>query len=209
MNKNKEEVMYPCTEVVILAGGQARRMNGMNKLLQKFDDQIQLIKIYQYFKIKSEEIWINSHRDHSIYRSVIPHVKSFCDDEAGFLGPLMGMKSAWSYVNTDYVLFIPCDITYIPPDILLHLHRALIRNTAAQVAYVSMNGVALYSFCLMKRSSYEILNEHLMHHKSSLRKCFQNLKAQVLEFHNHALYFQRINSLDQLQQHQQLHFLPK
>ena len=38
-------VSYPETEVVILAGGQARRMNGINKLLQKFDDEIQLIKI--------------------------------------------------------------------------------------------------------------------------------------------------------------------
>jgi molybdopterin-guanine dinucleotide biosynthesis protein A len=33
---------------VILAGGQARRMNGMNKLLQQFDDQIQLSKIYKF-----------------------------------------------------------------------------------------------------------------------------------------------------------------
>ncbi|MEC8058206.1 MAG: molybdenum cofactor guanylyltransferase, partial [Pseudomonadota bacterium] len=33
---------YPLTDLVILAGGQARRMNGVNKLLQTFDDQMQL-----------------------------------------------------------------------------------------------------------------------------------------------------------------------
>ena len=38
---------FPATDLVILAGGQARRMNGMNKLLQQFDDQIQLSKICQ------------------------------------------------------------------------------------------------------------------------------------------------------------------
>ena len=45
MNKD-----FPATDLVILAGGQARRMNGMNKLLQQFDDQIQLSKICQRFK---------------------------------------------------------------------------------------------------------------------------------------------------------------
>ncbi len=37
-------IEYPATDLVILAGGQARRMNGMNKLLQQYDDQIQLLK---------------------------------------------------------------------------------------------------------------------------------------------------------------------
>lgn len=40
--KPKKAKQYPQTDLVILAGGQARRMNGINKLLQKFDDQIQL-----------------------------------------------------------------------------------------------------------------------------------------------------------------------
>ena len=43
----KTTVSYPETDVVILAGGLARRMNGINKLLHKFDDEIQLIKIHQ------------------------------------------------------------------------------------------------------------------------------------------------------------------
>ncbi|WP_447502958.1 NTP transferase domain-containing protein, partial [Acinetobacter pittii] len=38
---------YPVTDLVILAGGQARRMNGLNKLLQQFDGETQLIKIHQ------------------------------------------------------------------------------------------------------------------------------------------------------------------
>ncbi len=45
-----KQVTYPQTDLVILAGGQARRMNGINKLLHKFDDEIQLIKIHQHLK---------------------------------------------------------------------------------------------------------------------------------------------------------------
>ena len=41
----------------------------------------------------------------------------------------MGMKSARSHVQSDYVLFVPCDVTYIPSRVLLKLHRALAKNS--------------------------------------------------------------------------------
>ena len=129
---------FPATDLVILAGGQARRMNGMNKLLQQFDDQIQLSKICQRFKSEVQQIWVNSHRDSSIYKSIEPTVECFSDDQNGFLGPLMGMKSAWSRVQAEYALFIPCDVTYIPNQVLAKLHRALEKNPQASVAYVNI-----------------------------------------------------------------------
>lgn len=79
-----KSVSYPETEVVILAGGQARRMNGINKLLQKFDDEIQLIKIHQQLKLRATKVWVNSHRDHSIYERLIPSIGFFEDEATGF-----------------------------------------------------------------------------------------------------------------------------
>lgn len=199
--------IYPDTDLVILAGGQARRMNGLNKLLQKFDDQIQLIKIHQQLKSDVAQVWINSHRDYSIYQKIIPSIHCYQDDEQGFLGPLMGMKSAWSHVQADYVLFVPCDVTYIPPKVILKLHLALAKNSLAEVAYVEMNGTALYPFCLVKRSSLASFTHHLEQKQRSLKHCFANLHAQVAHFTNHALFFHSINSPDELQQHQQIKFL--
>lgn len=198
---------YPATDLVILAGGQARRMNGINKLLQKFDDQIQLIKIHQHLKSTVSAVWINSYRDDSIYQKIIPHIHCYQDDERGFLGPLMGMKSAWSHVRSDYVLFIPCDVTYIPPNVVTKLHQALAKNPKAEVAYVEMNQTALYPFCLLKRTSLPTLVAQLEQKQRSLKQCFESLHAQVACFKNHALFFHSINSLDELQQYQQLKFL--
>ena len=48
----------------------------------------------------------------------------------------MGMKSAWSHVQADHVLFVPCDVTYIPPKVILKLHQVLAKNSLAEVAYV-------------------------------------------------------------------------
>lgn len=207
MQKGINKSVYPDTDLVILAGGQARRMNGINKLLQKFDDQIQLIKIHQQLKSHVAQVWINSHRDDSIYQKMIPSIHCYQDDESGFLGPLMGMKSAWSHVQADHVLFVPCDVTYIPPKVILKLHLALAKNSLAEVAYVEMNGTALYPFCLVKRSSLASFTHHLEQKQRSLKHCFADLHAQVAHFTNHALFFHSINSPDELQQHQQIKFL--
>ena len=207
MKNSVKSSIYPDTDLVILAGGQARRMNCLNKLLQKFDDQIQLIKIHQQLKSDVAQVWINSHRDYSIYQKIIPSIHCYQDDEQGFLGPLMGMKSAWSHVQADYVLFVPCDVTYIPPKVILKLHLALAKNSLAEVAYVEMNGTALYPFCLVKRSSLASFTHHLEQKQRSLKHCFADLHAQVAHFTNHALFFHSINSPDELQQHQQIKFL--
>jgi len=207
MKKGINKSVYPDTDLVILAGGQARRMNGINKLLQKFDDQIQLIKIHQQLKSDVAQVWINSHRDDSIYQKMIPSIHCYQDDESGFLGPLMGMKSAWSHVHADYVLFVPCDVTYIPSKVILKLHQALAKNSLSEVAYVEMNGVALYPFCLVKRSSVVTFTAQLEQKQRSLKHCFTDLHAQVARFKNQALFFHSINSMDELQQHQQLKFL--
>ena len=207
MKNSVKHSIYPDTDLVILAGGQARRMNGLNKLLQKVDDQIQLIKIHQQLKSDVAQVWINSHRDYSIYQKIIPSIHCYQDDEQGFLGPLMGMKSAWSHVQADYVLFVPCDVTYIPPKVILKLHLALAKNSLAEVAYVEMNGTALYPFCLVKRSSLASFTHHLEQKQRSLKHCFADLHAQVAHFTNHALFFHSINSPDELQQHQQIKFL--
>lgn len=198
---------YPQTDLVILAGGQARRMNGINKLLQTFDDQIQLLKIHQLLKSHVDQVWINSHRDDSIYQKMLPNLHCYSDDESGFLGPLMGVKSAWSHVQADYVLFVPCDVTYIPSQVLLSLHQALAKNALAEVAYLEINGRALYPFCLLKRSTLEQIQHHLEQKQHSLKSCFADLHAQVASFQNRALFFHSINSLEELQQHQQQHLL--
>ncbi|WP_336170156.1 molybdenum cofactor guanylyltransferase [Acinetobacter sp. 161(2023)] len=195
---------YPVTDLVILAGGQARRMNGLNKLLQQFDGEPQLLKIHQKLKPSVSKIWVNSHRDYSIYQSIVPDIQCFQDDASGFFGPLMGMKSAWSHVEADYVLFIPCDVTYVPTQVVAKLHGALRKNKQAQAAYVSINGDALYPFCLLKRESLITVTEQIEKQRLSLKECFKLLHAQVAIFQKQNLFFHSINSLDELQQYKQI-----
>lgn len=193
---------YPETDLVILAGGQAQRMQGKNKLLQKFDQDIQLMKIYQAFTGKVAKIWINSHRDVQIYHELLPEIQCFQDDQDGFLGPLMGIKSAWSHVVADFILFIPCDITVIPEDVVAKLHQALSASETSQVAFVRINQHNLYPFCLMKRQSITTIQKHLENSQLSLRNCFDELHPQQVCYEN-TLHFHSINSEAELTQYHQ------
>ena len=194
---------YPTTDLVILAGGQAQRMNGVNKLLQRFDHVVQLRKIEQAFAGKIQQLWINSHRDHAIYTQLVPHVRCFEDQQAGFLGPVMGMLSAWSHVQADYVLFIPCDVTYIPEKLLAQLHDSLGQDPHLDVVVVNMAGQALYPFCLMKRSAAAKLADCLAHGQRSIQGCFRKMHHKFTFFEKDALFYHSINSFDELQQYQQ------
>ncbi|MEG0029936.1 molybdenum cofactor guanylyltransferase [Acinetobacter sp.] len=189
---------YPATALVILAGGKATRMNGVNKLLQRFDHEVQLLKIINAFQGYVQEIWINSHRDYAQYSELIPDIRCFKDNSAGFLGPLIGMQTAWSYVRADYILFIPCDITDIPQDILPRLHHTLEQHPHSSVVYPNINGQALYPFCLLKRNSLETLNKHLHQQQFSLKRCFNDLLPQIVDIQNSRLTYHSLNSFEEV-----------
>ncbi|WP_235985096.1 molybdenum cofactor guanylyltransferase [Acinetobacter baretiae] len=189
-------------EAVILAGGQAQRMAGVNKLLQCFDGQIQLTKIYQQLSHTVSKIWVNSHRDVVLYQDLVPNIHVFHDDVDGFLGPLMGIKTAWSYIQSDYILFIPCDVTYIPTDIVLLLHQKMTQCLGINVVYLEINGTPLYPFCLMHRSSKAVIDQQLLNQKYALKQCFQQLSAQTIQVEHTGINFHSINSWDELQQYQ-------
>ena len=78
------------------------------------------------------------------------------------------------------------------------------KNPQAQVAYVTINGDALYPFCLLKRESLPVLKQQISENKLSLRECFKQLNAQSTSFQKQSLFCHSINSLDELQQYQQM-----
>ena len=197
---------YPLTELVILAGGQARRMQGKNKLLQHFDSLPQLHKIYRAFAENVHKVWVNSHRDHAQYLALQPDIEIFQDEQAGFWGPLMGMKSAWSFIRADHILFVPCDITYIAPQAYGALHQALMQQPSSSVAYIVINQQPLYPFCLMKREAVQVLQQQIAREQLSLKRCFDQLNSCRVELEHRQVWLHSINSEQELSQYQhQLH----
>lgn len=187
---------------VILAGGQASRMGGCNKLLQCFDGQTrQLEKLTSALKGQVQQIWINSHRDAEVYRSIDANLRVFTDLQAGFLGPMIGMYSAWQNVPTDWILFVPCDVYQLPEQLAYQLAVQLCR-TSHRLCYVKINGDALYPLCLMHRDICNDLVQNLQQGQYSLHRCFQKLPVTYLDF---MLMGQKLHSINAWSEIQSLH----
>lgn len=192
-----EQIRQQC-DGVILAGGQASRMQGCNKLLQCFDgQQRQLEKLVLALRSQVQTLWINSHRDHDIYRAFEPDIAIFSDVETGFLGPMMGMLSAWNYSQQDWILFIPCDL-YQLPEQLLEVMIDAVQQQQSPLCYAAFNQQALYPLCLMHRSVGSILAQQIKQQQYSLYRCFEKLNYAVAHFDSAHHQQHSINTWDEV-----------
>ena len=186
------------TDAVILAGGQATRMGGCNKLLQCFDGQCrQLDRLRINLKPQVQKLWVNSHRDSEIYQAIDAEIGIFSDLEKGFQGPMMGMHSAWLYSQRDWILFVPCDLFYIPNQLLEQFAEQIAKDQS-QLCYAEIDGQALYPFCLMHRSVSEHLAQSLAQDQRSLFRLFKSLKFSVLKLTNDSAQPHSINAWAEL-----------
>jgi molybdopterin-guanine dinucleotide biosynthesis protein A len=121
---------------VILAGGLARRMGRIDKGLIVINRRPLIEYVIEALKPQVDKLIINANRNQEIYESygypVVP------DRYAGFQGPLAGMSSCMAVVETDFILTVPCDSPFIPPDLGARLYRRL-KQGGADIS-VATNG---------------------------------------------------------------------
>lgn len=104
---------------VILAGGRGSRMGGEDKGLIFWQHQPLYIHVMQRLISQAGTVWISANRNLATYQqSGVPVI---ADTMPNFPGPLAGMVTAMKYVETDWVLFSPCDTPLLPENLLIHL----------------------------------------------------------------------------------------
>ena len=119
---------------VILAGGRATRMGGVDKGLQIFHGQplasIALERLRQQQGGGPAQVAVNANRNLPQYQALGLPVWS--DTIADFAGPLAGFLTAMRHCqgHYDYVLSVPCDSPLFPLDLLQRLASALLAQQA-------------------------------------------------------------------------------
>ena len=91
---------------VILAGGQALRMNGEDKGLIVFRELPMITHVVNVTKPKVSQILISANRNFEEYANF---GKVISDDLEGYQGPLAGISKALKVCSTPYLLVLPCD----------------------------------------------------------------------------------------------------
>ncbi|MEX0751643.1 MAG: molybdenum cofactor guanylyltransferase MobA [Xanthobacteraceae bacterium] len=117
----------PPTLGLVLAGGQARRMGGGDKPLQKIGGLTILERVLERLRPQCAGLLINANGDPARFAgSRLPVVP---DDVPGFAGPLAGILAGlgWAAAHAPgvaWVLSVPGDCPFLPPDLVTRLHQA-------------------------------------------------------------------------------------
>lgn len=113
---------------VILAGGMARRMGGVDKGLIELNGRPMIEYIIEALKPQVDDIIINANRNLERYRHYgYPVVEDIMGD---YFGPLAGMASGLQACSSERILIVPCDSPFIPPFLANKLNTALLEQDA-------------------------------------------------------------------------------
>ena len=108
---------------VVFAGGQGRRMGGVDKGLVELDGRALVAHVIERLAPQVGELVINANQNRDRYAAFgYPVVADVIPD---FAGPLAGLHAAMAAATTPYVVTSPCDSPFLPADLVARLALAL------------------------------------------------------------------------------------
>jgi len=113
---------HPVTGV-ILAGGRATRMGGVDKGLITLAGRAMVAHVSERLEPQVDELLINANRSANEYAALDFPVVG--DTLAGFLGPLAGVLAAMTAARHPLVVSVPCDSPFVPDDLVERLNSGL------------------------------------------------------------------------------------
>jgi len=182
---------------IILAGGRATRMGGMDKGLIQFRDQPLIQHAIRRLRPQVDEILINSNREIAQYETF--GFKVLQDENSEFLGPLSGMLLGLKHATHDLVLSVPCDSPLLPLNLAERLYNGML-GSLTDIAVASSDDNAHPVFCLMKKSILHSLEAFL---DAGERKVSVWQKSQAyceVSFSDCANAFVNLNTLEELRE---------
>ncbi len=130
---------------VILAGGLGRRLGGVDKGLMNVAGRPLIERTLGSLVPQVDRVLINANRNIDAYaRYGFPVVT---DKHPDYQGPLAGMASALAAADSEYVLCVPCDATWLPPDLASRMKAALARDEGKVCAI--HDGAWLHPVCAL------------------------------------------------------------
>ncbi|MCS3902601.1 molybdopterin-guanine dinucleotide biosynthesis protein A [Methylohalomonas lacus] len=178
---------------LVLAGGRARRMGGIDKGLAQVAGRPMIEWVLDGLRPQTAALLINANRSHATYRAYGHPV--IADKLGGYCGPLAGMASGLEACTTDYLATCPCDSPLLPPDLVARLQRDL-QAQQAELA-VAHNGERLQPvFALLSRELLPSLNAFLANDGRKIDQWYAQHRMATVDFSDRPEAFLNINSAD-------------
>lgn len=185
---------------LILAGGRAQRMGGIDKGLVSFMGKPLIEHAIARLIPQVEFILINANRNQDHYAQYGHAV--IADQHPDFAGPLAGFAAGLEHCNTEYLLSVPCDSPVFPLNLSERMLEEMI-STQSDLVYASSidpTGTIWTQpvFCLMRRSVQQSLQEFLDQGGRKIDRWFESLHSSTVVFADDAA-FANTNTPEELQ----------
>ena len=182
---------------VVLAGGQGRRMGGVDKGLQPLDGKPMIEHVLERLRPQVDEIVINANQNLERY-AAFGHALA-PDVTGGFAGPLAGLQAGLQAANHPLVVTAPCDSPFLPADLVARLQAALGANDLA----VAKTGEQAHPvFALVHRSLAGHLSAFLAGGGRKIDAWYASLRVVEVPFDDEADAFRNINTREELRAHE-------
>jgi molybdopterin molybdotransferase len=180
---------------LILAGGQGRRMGGVDKGLENFRGKRLVDHVYERLAPQVGGIIINANQNHDAYKSFGVRVVS--DAIGNFAGPLAGLHAGLSVSRRPYLASVPCDSPFLPEDLVERL-MARLNESGAELAMAKTGDQPHPVFCLARRSVLEHLTNFLKDGGRKIDAWYASLDVVEVDFDDQAEAFSNINTREEL-----------
>ena len=184
---------------LILAGGRAQRMGGIDKGLIPFHQKPLIESTITKLKPQVGTIIVNANRN--ITKYAVYGYPVILDETPDFSGPLAGFAVGLKACKTPYLLTTPCDSPLLPSDLGVQLAHELERGDY-QLVYASTKETdgklwAQPVFCLMRANLLESLETFLSKGDFKIDRWFRELKTSTVIFDD-ANAFANVNTPEEL-----------
>lgn len=180
---------------VILAGGQGRRMGGVDKGLVPLQGRPMVERVLERLRPQVDEVLINANQNLDRYRAI--GVPVFSDDIGGFAGPLAGLHAGLGHASHPLVVTAPCDSPFLPEDLVTRLADAL-EARGADLAVAHTFEQAHPVFCLCRREVLPHLEAFLSAGGRKIDRWYETLRVVEVRFDDQEAAFRNINTPEEL-----------
>jgi len=179
---------------IVLAGGQGRRMGGVDKGLALLRGQPMVAEVLARLAPQVSEIVINANQNLDAYarfgHQVVP------DAIGGFAGPLAGLHAGLGAAKHALAVTVPCDSPFLPADLVARLRNALLDN---DLAVAKTGNQAHPVFALVRTQVRKNLEAYLAGGGRKIDAWYASLKTVEVQFDDEADAFRNINTRAELE----------
>ncbi|UZJ58654.1 molybdenum cofactor guanylyltransferase MobA [Pseudomonas sp. KU26590] len=190
------DALPPCS-ILLLAGGQGRRMGGRDKGLIVWRDKPFIEHLYALVRPLTDDLIISCNRNREQYARYADRLVE--DEQQDFPGPYAGIRAGLAVAKHDYLLVIPCDMPLLDRALLDGLRQTAAANTGAPVM-VRQGEQWEPLLCCIPTHHANVFEQHWQQGQRSPRRTMAELRAVGFQCEADDLRLANLNTPDLLTQ---------